>query len=81
MNNIVGPEMSQLTQERLRVLLLNTKNRVMAIRDVYQGTVNSASITGVGDTKARRAGRTARTSSWYTIIRQETRRQARRIYW
>ena len=43
-NNIVGPEMSQLTQERLRVLLLNTKNRVMAIRDVYQGTVNSASI-------------------------------------
>ncbi len=43
-NNIVGPEMSQLTQERLRVLLLNTKNRVMSIRDVYQGTVNSASI-------------------------------------
>ena len=43
-NNIVGPEMSQLTQERLRVLLLNTKNRVMAVRDVYQGTVNSASI-------------------------------------
>ena len=43
-NNIVGPEMSHLTQERLRVLLLNNKNRVMAIRDVYQGTVNSASI-------------------------------------
>ena len=43
-NNIVGPEMAQLTQEKLRVLLLNTKNRVMAMRDVYQGTVNSASI-------------------------------------
>ena len=43
-NNIVGPEMSALTQEKLRVLLLNTKNRVMAMRDVYQGTVNSASI-------------------------------------
>ncbi len=43
-NNIVGPEMSQLAQERLRVLLLNTKNRVMAMRDVYQGTVNSASV-------------------------------------
>ena len=43
-NNIVGPEMSQLAQEKLRVLLLNTKNRVMAMRDVYQGTVNSASI-------------------------------------
>ena len=43
-HNLVGVEMSQLTQEKLRVLLLNTKNRVMAMRDVYQGTVNSASI-------------------------------------
>ncbi len=43
-HNLVGVEMSQLTQEKLRVLLLNTKNRVVAMRDVYQGTVNSASI-------------------------------------
>ncbi len=43
-NNIVGPEMSQLAQEQLRVLLLNTKNRVVAMRTVYQGTVNSASV-------------------------------------
>ena len=43
-NNLVGLEMSHLTQEKLRVLLLNTKNRVMTMRDVYQGTVNSASV-------------------------------------
>lgn len=43
-HNLVGLEMSQLSQEKLRVLLLNTKNRVIAMRDVYQGTVNSASI-------------------------------------
>ena len=43
-NNIVGPEMSQLPQEQLRALLLNTKNRVVAMRTIYQGTVNSASI-------------------------------------
>ena len=32
------------SRERLRVLALNTKNRIIAQRDVYRGTVNSASI-------------------------------------
>lgn len=37
-------EMSLLEQESLRVVLLNTKNRVLAIREVYRGNVNSARV-------------------------------------
>jgi DNA repair protein RadC len=37
-------EMSLLEQESLRVVLLNTKNRVMGIREVYRGNVNSARV-------------------------------------
>ena len=42
--NVLGPEMSQLVQEQLRVLLLNTKNVVVGQRVVYQGNVNSSMI-------------------------------------
>jgi DNA repair protein RadC len=35
-------EMAGLDQEQLRVILLDTKNRVIAFHLVYQGTVNSA---------------------------------------
>ena len=42
--NLLGPEMSALAQEQLRVLLLNTRNQVMAQRIVYQGNVNSSII-------------------------------------
>ena len=38
---ILGPEMSGLAQEQLRVLLLNTKNRVVGQRVVYQGNISS----------------------------------------
>ena len=41
---LLGPEMSGLAQEQLRVLLLNTKNQVMGQRVVYQGNVNSSMI-------------------------------------
>ena len=41
-NRILGPEMSALAQEQLRVLLLDTKNNVVGQRVIYQGTVNSA---------------------------------------
>jgi len=41
---LVQIEMAALDQEQLRVVLLDTKNRVLAIRTVYQGSVNSAQI-------------------------------------
>ena len=41
---LVGREMSQLAQEQVRVLLLNTKNRVVGQRVIYQGNVNSSMI-------------------------------------
>ena len=36
---LLGPEMSALAQEQLRVLLLNTKNLVVGQRVVYQGNI------------------------------------------
>ncbi|MDD9994754.1 MAG: hypothetical protein OXS35_03280, partial [Dehalococcoidia bacterium] len=42
--SLLGPEMSPLAQEQLRVLLLNTKNVVVGQRVVYQGNVNSSMI-------------------------------------
>ena len=36
--------MKGLAQEQLRVLLLNTRNGVMAQRLIYQGTVNSSAV-------------------------------------
>ena len=42
--DLLGPEMKGLAQEQLRVLLLNTRNKVMAQRIVYQGNVNSSIV-------------------------------------
>ena len=42
--NLVGIEMAALEQEQLRVVLLDTKHRVQAIRTVYQGSVNQAQV-------------------------------------
>ena len=42
--NIVAPEMGDLVQEQLRVLMLNTRNRVLGQTVVYQGTVNSSAV-------------------------------------
>ncbi len=41
---LVQYEMSALEQEQLRVMLLNTRNRVMDILEVYQGTLNSSQV-------------------------------------
>ena len=41
---LLGPEMSGLAQEQLRVLLLNTKNQVVGQRIIYQGNVSSAIV-------------------------------------
>ncbi|MBI4200456.1 MAG: DNA repair protein RadC [Chloroflexi bacterium] len=40
--NLVMAEMAFLEQEHLRVLLLNTKNQVLATKEVYKGSVNTA---------------------------------------
>lgn len=42
--HLLMPEMMWLSKESLRVLLLNTRNYVMGVREVYNGTVNSADV-------------------------------------
>lgn len=42
--SLVQLEMGLLEQEHLRVVLLNTKNHVIGIRDVYRGSVNSSQV-------------------------------------
>jgi len=37
-------EMSALPQEQLRVMLLNTKNQVLEIKTLYQGSLNSSTV-------------------------------------
>jgi DNA repair protein RadC len=41
---LLGSEMAVLDQEHLRVMLLDTKNRVTRVVNVYQGSVNSAQV-------------------------------------
>ena len=43
-HTLLGPEMSALAQEQLRVLLLNTRNQVMGQRVIYIGNVNSSVV-------------------------------------
>ena len=43
-HDLLGPEMSALAQEQLRVLLLDRKNRVLGQRVVYQGNVFSSVV-------------------------------------
>ncbi len=42
--NLLTPEMGLLSQESLRVLLLNTRNQVLSVSEVYRGNVNTAVI-------------------------------------
>ena len=42
--NLLSAEMSALDQEHLRVLLLNTRNEVMGIEEIYVGNVNSSVV-------------------------------------
>ncbi len=41
---LLGLDMAFLDQEHLRVILLNTRNQVMAVNEVYVGNVNSAVV-------------------------------------
>lgn len=40
--DLLAPEMAALPQEQLRVILLDTRNRVLDVVMVYQGSVNTA---------------------------------------
>ena len=42
--NLVTAEMTSLDQEHLKVLLLNTKNEVLSIQEIYVGNVNSSMV-------------------------------------
>ena len=42
--NLMMGEMAGLEQEHLRVLLLNTKNEVLSIQEIYVGNVNSSVV-------------------------------------
>lgn len=46
--NLLMPEMSGLGQEHLRTVLLDTKNHVLGLHDVYRGSLNSA-VVRVGE--------------------------------
>lgn len=41
---LLGSEMLSLDHEELRVVLLDTKNRVLRVATIYQGSVNSAQV-------------------------------------
>jgi len=41
---LVMYEMSALSQEQLRIMLLNTKNQVLEIKTLYQGSLNSSGV-------------------------------------
>jgi DNA repair protein RadC len=43
-HRLLGPEMTDLAQEQLRVVLLDTRNRVIDVVLVYQGNVSSAVV-------------------------------------
>jgi DNA repair protein RadC len=42
--NLLNLEMAHLEQEQLKLISLNTKNQVLKIQTVYQGTVNSSQL-------------------------------------
>ncbi len=42
--NLLMAEMAPLEQEHLRVLLLNTKNEVLGVQEIYIGNVNSSVV-------------------------------------
>ena len=42
--DLVMYEMSALTREHLRIMLLNTRNQVLEIKTLYQGSLNSSTV-------------------------------------
>ncbi len=60
-NNLLGAEMALLDQEHLRVMLINTRNQVMAVTEVYIGNVSSSLVrtAEVSNKDAARRGRSS----------------------
>lgn len=42
--NLFMAEMAQLDRENMKVVLLNTKNRVLGVEDLYRGSLNAAIV-------------------------------------
>ncbi len=42
--DLVQYEMSALDQEQLRVVILNTRNHVLGVKTIYQGSLNSSQV-------------------------------------
>ena len=42
--NYLGAEMAVLEQEHLKVILLNTRNQVLGVHEVYKGSVNQSLV-------------------------------------
>ena len=45
----LGPELSTLQQEQLRVVLLDTQHRALGVSLVYQGGLNTTPVAGLAD--------------------------------
>ncbi|MGC4191928.1 MAG: DNA repair protein RadC [Thermomicrobiales bacterium] len=56
---LVGVEMAALEQEQLRVILLDTRNAVLAVRTIYQGSANAATV---------RVGELFRDAIWHAAV-------------
>jgi DNA repair protein RadC len=41
---LLGVEMAALEQEQVRVVMLDTKHRILATNEIYQGSVNSVPV-------------------------------------
>ncbi len=41
---LLGPEMRGLEQEHLRIILLNTRHRVLGVHEVYKGSLNASCV-------------------------------------
>lgn len=46
--NLLMPEMTTLKREELRVILLDTRNQVLGVRTIYQGSLNAA-VARIGE--------------------------------
>jgi DNA repair protein RadC len=47
--DLLAPEMEGLPQEQLRVVLLNTRNRVLDEVMIYQGSVHTAAVARMAE--------------------------------
>ena len=74
---LLAPEMAGLAQEQVRVLLLDTKHRVVGQRVIYQGNVRAV-LVRPPKCCGRRWWRPSPASSSATTIPAATRRPARK---